>query len=69
MKNYSTAIKSVNSILEGREKKNKSTTGTSGLLARSKYVGPTRAMNVEEDIADYIDAIRKQTKDFTDGNK
>jgi hypothetical protein len=65
MKNYSSVMKNINSIIENREKKTKATTGTSGLLARSKYVGPTRGMSVEEDIADYIEAIRQQTKDFT----
>jgi hypothetical protein len=65
MKNYSSVMKNINSIIENREKKTKSTMGVSGLLSRSKYVGPTRGMSVEEDIADYIEAIRQQTKDFT----
>jgi len=58
-------MKNINSIIENREKKTKATTGTSGLLSRSKYVGPIKGMSVEEDIADYIEAIRQQTKDFT----
>jgi len=65
MKNYSSVMKNINSIIENREKKTKSTMGVSGLLSRIKYVGPIRAMSVEEDIADYIEAIRQQTKDFT----
>jgi hypothetical protein len=69
MKNYSKVMKNINAIIDGREKKTKSTTGTSGLLTRTKYTGPVRGMSVEDELADYIEAIRQQTKDLTRGDE
>ena len=69
MKNYSKVMKNIDAIIEGREKKTKSTTGTSGLLTRTKYIGPVKGMSVEDELADYIEAIRQQTKDLTRGDE
>ena len=67
---YYKMMKSVEEKLAATKKTKTPSLSGQGLLARSSFpTGPTRGMDVTDEIASYIDSIRTQKEELLNGKK